>query len=168
MKSKIFILLLFAFSFSSNAQKILVLTIFRPTNVKQFRYYVKNEITLKVKSGKKSYHGTIVFIGDSNLVIANRNKIDTILVKQIRMIILDRSNYLTRSFSKACLIAGIGVLSLDIFNNLTNNESQIIKPIIVKESLAFLAASAIFKLYAKRKHRIGKRKILKVIDLSPY
>ena len=168
MKCKLLITVFLFFSVSSFAQKILTLYIFRPAHVKQISFYVKDKITLKLKSDKKRYNGTVVAIGDSNLVIANKRSSDTIAINQIRMIILNHSNFLTKSFSNVFPEAGVLVMGLDVVNNLLNHESQIVKPGVVKVGVSLIGAGIFIKLLEKRRHKIGKRKILKVIDLSPY
>lgn len=167
MKCKLLIFFLFIYFFS-NAQKTLVLDTERPNKVKHTVFYVKDEISLKLYHDRKTYTGKIVAIGDSALLITTGKTYDTIRVKDIRMLIFNRSNHLTSAFSRAFVIAGFGVMGLDIVNNTLNHESQIVKPRIILTGACLITAGLLIKLYETKRCRLGKRKRLRVAELSPY
>jgi len=168
MKRLLLIIVFFLSFLLSHAQKILRLDIQRPFRIKEISFYTKDRITLKVKSSKKIIYGTILAIGDSGIVVSNKKSSDTVAIKQIRLIILNHTNYLTESFSYVFTIAGVGIMGIDAVNNLLNYESPIIKTSIVKTGVGLIATGIIIKIIPKRRHKIGKRKKLKVTNLSPY
>jgi hypothetical protein len=64
------------------------------------------------------------------------------------------------------LIFGPGFLGLDTFNNLINKRKLHINEIAVKEESAFVGCGLILKNTMKRRHKIGKRKSIKIVDFS--
>src|ERR1035437_1181458 len=143
MKRLLFIFIFFISSLLSYAQKILRLDIQRPFRIKEISFYPKDHITLKVKSSKKIIYGTILAIGDSAIIVSNKKSNDTVAIKQIRLIILNHTNYLTESFSYVFAIAGVGIMAIDAVNNIFNNNTPIIKTSIVKTGIALIAAGII-------------------------
>jgi hypothetical protein len=159
---------LLLFFLVSHAQNVLMLDVYKPWGgMKRIHYYPKDEIGLKIKELRHTFRGRILIIHDSSIVIVGREGIDSISIKQIRMIVTDRSNWLTRAFSSFFRTAGVGVIILDTFNNVINNESQLIKPRIVITGASLFAAGMILKLYGTKRYRIGKNKILRIINTSP-
>lgn len=160
------IFLVSLFSVSISAQNFLAFDIYRPFGMKRIHYYPKDKFSCKVKGSKKKYSGVIQLISDSNLILSSKKHTDTVEINKIRMVLVDRSNYLTRSFQHCFYIAGPGIIALDSFNNLINSESQIVKPRVVKTGIGLVISGLLLKLYETKRHRIGKRKILKVMNTS--
>jgi len=167
MKHPLITTLLIIFSFSALAQKVLVLDIMRLGKLKRMEYYRGDKIALKVKGSKKIYEGKLAVIGDSGFVLVNRKHADTIKLSNVRMIVRSRANRITDAFSQAFVIFGMGYTTLDVINNLINHESTIVKPRALLTSACFITAGVLLKLYELKRHRLGKRKKLKVIDLAP-
>ncbi|HXB41409.1 MAG TPA: hypothetical protein VNZ49_12760 [Bacteroidia bacterium] len=167
MKYTLPIFLFLLISFFCAAQNTLVLE----TNgfkIKQRHFYRQDEISLKVKSGQKTYSGKIIAIGDSAIIIANKKRSDTIVIKEIRMLIFNRTNRISSAFSKLLIRAGIGIIIIDAFNNVIHDENTIIKPRIVIIGACLVSTGILIKLLEKKRVSLGKRKKLKVINLSPY
>lgn len=166
MKPRLLIIL-FLYSIILTAQNTLVLTIEKPGRLKQIHFYTKDEIRVKVKN-KGIHSGKILAIGDSAIILAGKSRNDTVLLKNIRVVIFDRTNRVTEAFSKAFTIAGAGLIGVDSFNSLINNESPVVKPRIVITGVSLIGVAILIKLFEKKRCRLGKRKKLKVIDLTPY
>lgn len=167
MKHPLITIILLIFSLQATAQKILALDIMRFGKLKRVEYYRGDKIALKVKGSRKIYEGKLVAIGDSGFIVASKKSSDTIRLSHVRMILKSRANHLTEAFSKALVIFGVGFTSLDVVNNLLNNENTIVKPRAVITSACAISAGLLLKLYEIKRHRLGKRKKLTVIDLNP-
>lgn len=150
------------------AQKTLVLQRLRANKVKENVFYTKDEIKFKLKGNHQTRSGVIMAIGDSALILAKGKHQDTIAYRNIRMVIFNRSNNITAAFSNAFFISGIGIILLDSFNNIINDEASIVKPKIVQVGLGLMAVAAIIKFCERKRCKLGKNTQLRVINLSPY
>jgi hypothetical protein len=87
-------------------------------------------------------------------------------VKNIKVVYRNNANFVTKVLGKFCFWFGIGFMGLDTFNNITNKRSPIVNEEAVGEGACFVAAGVIFKQMMKHRYRIGKRRAVKIIDLS--
>lgn len=164
--AKIFVIFFLLSHVLTFGQKTLVLQIERPGKVKEKVFYINDEIKLKLKNGRSS--GMIAAIGDSAILLKNSKRVDTVLLKNVRAVIFNRSNHVSDAFAQAFALAGILVVGLDATNNLIHSESPVFKPRVLVVGTSLLVAGALIKLYERKIVRLGKRKRLKVVDLSPY
>lgn len=80
----------------------------------------------------------------------------------------NRPNRITTAFSQAFLVAGLMLVTIDSFNNIINNEDEIVKPPVVIAGASLAGAGILVKLCEIRRKKIGNRNRLRVINLSSY
>ncbi len=151
----------------SAAQNVLILDIQAPFKLREKRFYIKDEIYFKVKGSRNTYGGKIVVIGDSALILNSGKRFDTIFLKSVPSVIIYRTNHVTNAFSKAFVMAGIGLIFIDTFNNLLHGETPYVKPNIVVTGLCLSAAGILIKIYERKKIHLGKRKNLRIAKIIP-
>lgn len=164
-KKKLFFALLIIIAITGNcfAQQFLALDVSRLTGFKRIKYYLGDEITFKLKDGHKKQKGKIIAFSDTTFQLENKTFVN---IKDIKAIYRNNENFVTHGLARFCLVFGPGFLGLDTFNNLINKRKPLINDMAVKESAAFVGGGLIFKNMMKRRYKIGKRKSIKVIDLS--
>lgn len=148
---------------NSNAQQFLALDVSRVTGFKRIKYYIGDEITFKLKDSHKKQNGKIVSFGDSLFQLENKTIVN---IKEIKVIYRNNANFVTHGLSRFCLIFGPGFLGLDTFNNLINKRKPLINDMAVKEGAAFVGGGLILKNMMKRRYKLGKKKTIKIVDLS--
>lgn len=154
-----------SFSISSPAQKFIALDVYHFTgNMKRIRFYKNDRIIFKEKDSRALYSGVIIDINDTSFTI---EKQDPVRIKDVACIVIDRSNFVTRAIPEFLMAFGGGFIALDSFNNFVNGDSPVIKKEAVIEGVAFAASGWLLMSFAKKKHRIGRRCALKVIDVTP-
>ena len=145
------------------AQKYLVMDVSKLTGFKRIRFSTGDDFRFRKKNERKKYTATIVYLTDSMIVF----KDSSVKISDIAIVYRDRSNFVTRGLSRWFLGLGVGFVALDTFNNAINNESPVVKKEAVIESASFLAAGLLLKALPIKRYRMGKRRSLKIIDLSP-
>ncbi len=150
------------FTTSGLSQKILVLDTHSGFMFKRYRFTPGDKFCIKTNDGHH-YRDTIRALGDSVVVLTK----NTITLQDIRSVYIDRSNIVTRSFSKAFLLFGVGFPALDAFNNFINREQPLFKKPALIEGGAVTSGGLLLKMLQVRKYRLNKRNTLKTIDLSP-
>jgi hypothetical protein len=161
---KLFLLLALVVLFEAGkAQKILVLDVNRLGMFNRHRFTAGDQLCFKLKDGVKRHYATITGFGDSMIIAGGY----TIPIKDIRIVYYDKSNFLTRMLSKAGIIYGIGFPGLDIFNNIINEEPQIIKKEALLEGACFTFSGLVLRRMMLRKYHLNSRNSLKIIDITP-
>lgn len=166
MKNKghiIAFILLLLFTSNCIAQQFLALDVSSVTGFKRIKYYIGDEITFKLKDSNKKKTGKIVSFGDSLFQLEDKSFVN---IGNIKSIHRNNANFVTNGLGRFCLIFGPGFLGLDTFNNLINKRKPIINDMAVKEGAAFVGGGLILKNIMKRRYNIGKRKSIKIVDLS--
>ena len=159
------LLIVILFFNSSHAQKFLALDVYHFTgNMKRIHFYKNSQIIYKVKNSRVLYSGAIIDINDSGFTI---EKQEPVRIQDVRSITIDRSNFVTRAIPEFLMAFGGGFIVLDSFNDLLNGDSPVIKKETMIEGAAFAASGWLLLRFAKKKYRIGKRRALKVIDVTP-
>lgn len=154
----VFILLLLVFS-PVFAQRILLVE--KAGKFKNFKYFVGDDITLRLEDGNEKHRGTIHEITDSSILINFDNEI---MLSDIKMVLKPRWGWsLLRNVTR---IAGMGYMVLDVVNNTINNSSP-----IVDESTMFIGAGMVAFSYAilplhNRQMKKGNKWRIKVLNLS--
>ena len=146
------------------SQKILALNVYKWTGAKRIRFYEKDQLTYRVRGSRKCFTHTIVYMQDSLLMFDNGNQVAT---SEIDRIVINHSNFLSRSLSRFLFDVGAGFISLDIFNNFINSDAPIIKSLVVKEGAGLMAAGILLRVLPVKRYRINSHKVLKIIDTSP-
>lgn len=156
-------LILLAITSNCIAQQFLALDVSRVTGFKRIKYYIGDEITFKLKDSHKKQKGKIVFFSDSLFQLEDKTYVN---IDNIKVTYRNNANFVTNGLGRFCLIFGPGFLGLDTFNNLINKRKPLINEIAVKEGAAFVGGGLILKNMMKRRYKIGKRKSIKIVDLS--
>ncbi len=162
MKTLTIILICFSFGYCE-AQKNLVIDVFTLGHFKRFHVSQNSAMTYKLKGSMHRETHTIVDMQDSTLYIETG---EAIQLHEIKKIIIDRSNFLTRKVSSFFRIAGIGYIGLDAFNNSINRETPVFKERVLVVGAALFVVGEIIHIANKRRLKIGKNRTLKILDLS--
>lgn len=93
-------------------------------------------------------------------------KNEIVRIQDVSCIIVDKSNFITRSIPNFLMGMGAGFITLDSFNNLMNEDYPVIKKQILIEGATFVVCGWILLRFSKEKHRISSRCTLKIIDIS--
>jgi len=163
MKPLLLILFCFGCFNFGVAQKTLVLDVFTLGHFKRVHFYQDESITYKVKGKHHKETHTIIDMEDSILYIETG---ESIRLDQIKRIIIDRSNFLTRMLASGLRIAGIGYIGLDAFNNVLNSESPVFKERVLVTGAILLVVGEVIHIANKRRVRIGRNKRLQILDFS--
>ncbi len=140
------------------AQKVLVLE--NLTIGKSYRFFVGDDITIKVNDTTKKISGKITEILDSAITISNYNVYS---IKEITYVFKHRKGL--EIVSASLMTFGGLFFALDIVNNMLNGDSPVIKPEVVLVSAAVTAVGGLLQPFTKRKCLIQKNKWrLKIID----
>lgn len=121
-------------------------------------------MTYKLKGSFRKHTSTIVDMQDSMLYIETG---EIIYLKDLKKIIINRSNYLTRKVSAFFRVAGIGYIALDAINSGINFEASIFKDRVLIVGGALFLVGEIIHIANKKRITIGKNRTLKIIDLIP-
>ncbi len=163
---KILWLLLFVFSVNLFAQsnRFLSLDVEKLRTTKRIKFYVQDKIILKIKNDPHKYKGTIMLLNDTVLILDSTK---LIFYKDIRKVLVDRSNSLTRVASTFISGCGVGYIALDALNNAINNNKPILRILDVEIGVSLLAIGQAFRIFAIKHYKINKKHTLKFIDDTP-
>ncbi|MGZ4056533.1 MAG: hypothetical protein ACXVPU_09795 [Bacteroidia bacterium] len=159
-KKIIAIIILFSLLlFSCNAQKYLALDSYKITGFKRIYFHEGDNICFRIKGDNIKYKAEILQINDSTIILKDRN----VPINIVDAIYRDRSNFLTRSFSKVFIWGGLGFVFLDTFNNAITQSETIVDKRAVIAGGSLVAAGFIIKMFAIKKYKIGNKRMLKVL-----
>jgi len=159
-----FILFGFSVEITAQSNRFLSLDIERISTTKRIKFYEKDKISLKIKGSKHKIKGIIVSINDTSIFI---DSTETVLIKNIRKILVDKSNYLTHAASIFISGCGVGYVGLDALNNVINNDKPILRCVDVQIGLGLLAVGQAFRIFSIKRYTINKKHRLKFIDDTP-
>jgi hypothetical protein len=146
-----------------SAQKSLVVDLYTLGHFKRIHFYQGESITYKLKG---SWHKQIHTLSDMEDSILYIETGESVRLDQIKRIIIDRSNFLTRMLASAFRIAGLGYIGLDAFNNGINAESPVFKDrVLVPGAILFVVGECIYVANKRRIH-IGKNRRLQIMDFG--
>jgi len=155
---------LFLLVTSTKAQKILELDITHFNHFRKIQIFTGDVIEYKLKGQYRFHLGKIANLSDNMIVLSNDS---VIKLDQIKVLCIRKSNYVLRKFTTGFMIAGVGFFLIDGINNLANAHYPIIDERTIIASASLIAASLIVRQIGIRKHRIGKNKLLRIIDANP-
>lgn len=145
------------------SQKSLAVDVFTLGHFKRFHIYQNEEMTFKLKGSSHKYRHTLVDMEDSVLYIETG---ESIRLDQIKKIIIDRSNFLTRMLASGFRVAGIGYIGIDAFNNSINAEAPVFKERVLLVGAGLFVIGEIIHMANKRRLRPGRNTRLLIMDLS--
>lgn len=162
---KLLLLVLFCSGcfYQGHAQKSLAVDVFILGHFKRFHIYQHEQITVKLKGSPHKHRHTIVDMEDSVLYIETG---ESIRLNQIKSIIIDRSNFLTRLLAGGFRTAGIGYIAIDAFNNSINAETPVFKERVLAAGAVLFAVGEIIHIANKRRLRPGRHTTLKILDFG--
>ena len=166
MSARKLVILLLSFFLLTNscaAQKILALDNYRLIGFKRIRFKEGDIINFRLNDLKQKYTGEILHITDSTIILKGMD----VPVNTIGMVYRGRGNFLTKSFAKAFIWAGLGFIILDTGNNLITHSSTIIDERAVIAGSSLMLVGGIMKLVEIKKYKIGNKHTLKIIDVTP-
>ena len=141
------------------AQRVLLVE--KPGKFKNYKYFVGDEIVLKVAPYGEKHDGIIHEVTDTSLLINFDNEI---MLDEIQMIL--RPRWGLNILSKVTRIAGAGYFILDVVNRSINNQSPVVNENTLMISAGLVAFSyALVPFHDKRMKRGDKWRI-KVLNLS--
>jgi hypothetical protein len=158
MKKTLCTVLLFSMIFLAPAQKVLVLE--NLSKGKSYKFFTGEGISVITKGNSKKISGHITEILDSSIVISNAYVYN---LGEIQVVYKDRLGVQI----VATLLAGFGALffTLDVVNNVINNDHPTFKSNVAIISTASVAAGGILWIFNQRKCPVAKDKWrLKIID----
>jgi len=141
------------------AQRVLLVE--KPGKFKNYKYFVGDEIVMKVAPYGEKHEGIIHEVTDTSLLINFDNEI---MLDEIQMIL--RPRWGLNILSKVTRIAGAGYFILDVVNRSINNQSPVVNENTLMISAGLVAFSyALVPFHDKRMKRGDKWRI-KVLNLS--
>lgn len=164
MKILYLILLVFSLHLTAQSNRFLSLDIEHPSHTKRIKYYEQDKIMVKLKNDPHKYKGTIMLLNDSAMILDSTS---LILYKDIRKVLVDRSNSLTHVAAAFITGCGIGYVGLDALNNAINNDKPILRWIDVEIGIGLVAIGQAFRIFAIRHYKINSKHRLKYIDDTP-
>lgn len=149
----------------ARAQKALTIDVFTLGHFKRIHLYQNDQITFKLKgsSHKRTHTLMDMDMADSILYIETG---EAIRLNQIKSIIIDRSNFVTRMLASGFRVAGVGYVAIDAFNNAINEEAPVFKERVLVAGAGLFAVGEIIHLANKQRIRPGKNRALQILDLS--
>lgn len=156
------IIFLSSFCYCS-AQKNLVADVFTLGHFKRYRIAQNTVMTYKLKGSSRRERHTLVDMNDSTLYIETG---EAIQLNQVKKIIIDRSNFLTRKLSSFFRVAGVGYIALDAINSGINSDKEIFRERVLLVGGSLFLVGEIIHIANKKRISIGKNRTLKIIDLS--
>jgi len=145
--------------FHAVAQQYLVLQ--KTGTVKNFKYQVGNEITVKVLRGEYVFSGRISQIKDSSFVL---NSLDEIYLSEITHVYRQRN--FVRVLSKVLLFGGVGYVGLEGVNGLINDYSPVISQTTLIISASMVATSFALRPFYTRSFDTREKYVLKILDFE--
>lgn len=162
---KLLLLILFCSScfYMSFAQKSLAIDLYTLGHFKRIHISQGEEMTYKLKGSSHKQTHILVDMEDSILYIETG---ESIRLDQVKCIIIDRSNFLTRMLASAFRIAGIGYISLDAFNNAINEETPVFKERVFVTGAILFVVGEFVHIANKRRIHPGRNRRLQILDFG--
>ena len=161
LKYKILFFTLFLFLLAPDVIAQRILLVEKPGRFKNYKYFVGDDIALKVAPFNEKHEGIIYEITDTSLLI---NFDDEIMLDDIQMIL--RPRWGLTLLSKVTRIAGAGYFILDVVNRSINNQSPIVDDNTLMISAGLVAFSyALVPLHNKRIKK-GEKWRVRVLNMS--
>lgn len=159
------LLLLFGLTwlYQASAQKSLAIDVFTLGHFKRIHIYQHETLTYKLKGSSHKQQHTIVDMQDSVLYIETG---ESIRLDQVKSIIIDRSNFLTRMLASGFRIAGIGYIAIDVFNSVKNGDTPVFKERVLVAGACLFVLGEVIHIANKRRLHPGRNVRLQIIDLS--
>jgi hypothetical protein len=154
-------LLILAASLGAGAQQYLVLQ--KSGAVKNFKYQVGNDITIRVMRGDLIFSGTITQINDSSFVL---NSLNEIYIGEIKNVY--RRRVFVRVMSKVLLYAGIGYVGLEGINGIINNDSPVITKNTIIAGAVMVGTSFALKPFYTRSFDTREKYVIKILDFEEF
>lgn len=163
-KLQIFILLLvLSSSFACFSQQSLKIVFTRFGMVKRYDIHSGDILEYKLK-GQHFYHkNKIVNMQDSFIVFSNS---DAIELNQLKVIRLNKSNYVARMFRKFFIRGGAIFFVLNTVNNGINSVSPAVDSKAALIAGGLITTGLLIREIGFRRIPINKRKYLKIVDVS--
>ncbi len=166
MAGQIYTLILF-FLLAGNtrcfSQKTLEIIFTRFGQLKRYDIHIGDKLDYKLK-GQHFYHqNKIVNLEDSFIVFLND---DVIELDQLKMIRINRGNYVVTKFRKFFIRGGLLFFALNTFNNNYNHIQPVVDEKAALIAGAIVGTGLIIREIGMKRIRITKRKYLKIVNLS--
>ncbi|MEE4256041.1 MAG: hypothetical protein V2I47_03305 [Bacteroidales bacterium] len=143
------------------AQRVLLVE--KPGKFKNYKYFVGDEIVLKIAPYGEKLEGILHEVTDTSLLINFDNEI---MLDDIQVIL--RPRWGMNILSKVTRIAGAGYFVLDVVNRTINNQSPVVDKNTLMISAGLVAFSyALVPFHDKRLKR-GEKWRIKVLNMSMY
>jgi hypothetical protein len=127
---------------------------------KTFRFYPGNHITLSTLKDTNKISGNIISILDSSFIMDNGLEVN---LHDVRAVYTDRAGVFI--VSSVLMLFGVMYFSVDVINNVINNDHPTIGSRVALISASSEAVGGLLWLFHKRKCRIRKDKWhLKIIE----
>lgn len=147
----------------SSAQETLEIMYTRFGSFKNYKIHINEVFDYKLKGERRFHSGKIIAMSDSTLLFSNY---DEVKLSQLKSVRFKKNNHLITIFSKAFLIAGVGFILLDTFNNIILNRPTVVNEKAVVISAALLSTSFLLKRMSYKRVRTGKHKILRIVNFN--
>ena len=130
----------------------------------RIKFYIQDKIAFKLKQDKKKYKGIITAVNDTALTLDSTT---IFLYKNIDKVLVDNSNYLTRSASSFLIGCGVGYVALDALNNAINGNKPILRLLDIEIGAGLVIIGEAIKILSIKRYKINKRHHIKFIDDTP-
>ncbi len=155
------ILVLILAGLGTGAQQYVVLQ--KSGAIKNYKYQVGNDITVKVKRGDFVFSGAISQINDSSFVL---NSLNEIFIGEITNVY--RSRVFVRVLSKALIYAGLGYVALEGVNSVINNDSPVISQNTIIAGAVMVGTSFALKSFYTRSFDTRDKYVLKILNFEQF
>ena len=160
MHKVVAVILIFMGSFNPiYAQKVLALDLIG-NKLKRIKYYEGDWIAIRVNNDKVIYKGDLNAISDSSFYI-NNNYVSIDSVEAILKYSKAAKGVSLSAFAVAAVTGVISVLNVTLNDGGSNENNPYLIPAV------FTGVGVAFLPFWKRTYRLGKNRVLKVIDLTP-
>jgi hypothetical protein len=130
---------------------------------KKFQIHINEELEYKLKGQRKFHKGQITAMADSTIVFDDSIEVKLSKLKCVRF---KRNNHLIDAFATAFMIAGVGFIAIDTFNNVILDRQPVVNQKAAVISAGLLSTSFLLKRMGHKKVRITKNKILRIVDFN--
>jgi hypothetical protein len=143
------------------SQEILVVE--NKNSLKNFKYYIGDELIFKCPFDDKKVHDLILDFKDSSIVFETMGEIRLSEITSIY-----RVNYVIKILQPLTLIGGAAYLGVDAFNRLINNDSPVILGETVAISAGLVALSFAMTPFRLIKYNTTDKWTMRTIDLDEF
>ncbi len=161
MRAIILIFLIFIFGSELSAQRYLAVDLYRLGTFKRFSIYEGSMMKFKLKENHRMQKNKLVALKDSTLFFEDGTMVP---VSDIKCVVVNRSHVLLQVLRRVLVIAGVGFIGLDTFNNAINGESPVFKEQVLTIGGSLFLAGQLLKLTETKRVRPGRNKRIHIID----